>query len=120
MGGDHEDARQTAARGVAAGDRIGTPIYTACCRWILGRALVAAGDHAEAERELAEALGVFERLAPGCAPWALEALADLAAARGEVDAEIRQLERAREAYERQGARGRERRVAERLARIGVA
>lgn len=114
MAGDHDAARRHAADGVAAAERCGTVVFEAGCRSVHGRALVAAGEYEQAQLELESALQTLMERAPGWAPPALEALADLTAARGEVPDERRRLEEARAMYAEQGATGHERRVAERL------
>ena len=117
--GQPDAARLRADEGTAAAARSGTPVWEARNRWVLGRALVAMGDVGDGtERELTAALDVWERMAPGNAAFAHEALADLAAARRESEEQARRLELALALYAGQGAHGRERRVAERLSKLG--
>jgi adenylate cyclase len=118
--GDVRAAVEAATEGLAAAQRSGVRAMEARCRGQLGRALIADGNPGEeAERQLEAALDGCGRFAPGGLPTVLEALADLAAARGDTEEEQRHLDRARKICVKQGAHGRERRLSDRLAALAA-
>jgi tetratricopeptide (TPR) repeat protein len=113
--GDVDRAHAAAAEGVAAASEVGSRVHEATCHGILGRALTLQDRPTEARAELERALELAGEDGPVIVPHVKLTLAEIAARAGDRAERLRQLERARQLFEQQGAIGHARRVATQIA-----